>query len=113
MSSGNDPEEKEKILIRHTLTDKQKRFLRTEGMKREPVVSIGKEGVTAALVQSARAVIKKQELIKVRVQRNAPEEPRTLIEMLAERSDADLVQLIGRNALLWKRNFESPKIELP
>ena len=100
-------------MIRHTLTDKQKRFLRTEGMKREPVVSIGKEGVTAALVQSARAVIKKQELIKVRVQKNAPDEPQPLIEMLTERVDADLVQTIGRNALLWKRNFEKPKIELP
>ena len=100
-------------MLRHTLTGKQKRFLRAEGSRCDPVVNIGKEGVTPALVQSTRDVIKKQELIKVRVQRNAPEEPRTLIEMLAERSDADLVQLIGRNALLWKRNFERPKIELP
>ena len=100
-------------MIRHTLTGKQKRFLRAEGSRRDLVVNIGKEGVTPALLQSTRDVIKKQELIKVRVQRNAPEEPRTLIEMLAERSDADLVQLIGRNALLWKRNFERPKIELP
>ena len=100
-------------MLRHTLTGKQKRFLRAEGSRRDPVVTIGKEGVTPALLQSTRDVIKKQELIKVRVQRNAPEEPRTLIEMLAERSDADLVQLIGRNALLWKRNFERPKIELP
>lgn len=100
-------------MIRHTLTDKQKRFLRSEGAKREPVVNIGKEGVTAALVQSAQAVIKKQELIKVRVQHNAPEEPYPLIEMLTERVDADLVQTIGRNALLWKQNFEKPKIELP
>ena len=36
-----------------------------------------------------------------------------LIEMLTERVDADLVQTIGRNALLWKRNFDKPKIELP
>lgn len=100
-------------MLRHTLTGKQKRFLRAEGSRRDPVVNIGKEGVTPALLQSTRDVIKKQELIKVRVQRNAPEEPRTLIEMLAERSDADLVQLIGRNALLWKRNFERPKIEMP
>lgn len=100
-------------MIRHTLTEKQKRFLRTEGMKREPVVNIGKEGVTAALVQSARAVLKKQELIKVRVQKSAPDELHPLIEMLTERVDADLVQIIGRNALLWKRNFDKPKIELP
>ena len=39
--------------------------------------------------------------------------PVDAITMLAERADANLVQLIGRNGLLFKRNFEKPKIELP
>ena len=32
--------------------------------------------------------------------------------MLAERADANLVQVIGRNGLLFKRNFDKPRIEL-
>lgn len=83
------------------------------GMKLEPVVQIGKEGVTPAVVQAAREAIKKRELIKVRVLQNCMELPADAITMLAERADANLVQLIGRNGLLFKRNFEKPKIELP
>ena len=99
-------------MIRHTLTDKQKRFLRSEGAKREPVVNIGKEGVTPAVVASAREAIKKRELIKVRVLQNAPDEPEDAITVLAERADANLVQVIGRNGLLFRRNFDKPRIEL-
>ena len=35
------------------------------------------------------------------------------IERLTERVDADLVQVIGRNGLLFKRNFKKPVIEFP
>ena len=50
---------------------------------------IGKEGVSPAVVASAREAIKKRELIKVRVLQNAPEEPADAITMLAERADAN------------------------
>ena len=98
---------------RNTLTGKQKRFLRSLGVTMEPVVMIGKEGVTPAVVASAQEAIKKRELIKLRVLQNAEEEPADVLEMMAERVDADLVQVIGRNGLLFKRNFDKPKIELP
>lgn len=102
-----------KILIRKMLTGKQKSFLRSMGMTMDPVVMIGKEGVTPTVVQSAREAIKKRELIKVRVLQNAEQEPKEAIEMLAERVDSELVQVIGRNGLLYKKNQEKPKIELP
>lgn len=100
-------------MIRNGLTGKQKSFLRSLGQKLEPVVMIGKEGVTPTVVQATREVIKKRELIKVKVLQNAEDEPVDAITMLAERADVNLVQLIGRNGLLFKRNFEKPKIELP
>ena len=83
------------------------------GQALEPVVMIGKEGVTPTVVQSARDVIKKRELIKVRVLQNCLAEPEVVIRMLAERVDSNLVQIIGRNGLLYKKNFEKTKIELP
>ena len=79
----------------------------------EPVVIIGKEGVKPAVVSAAQEAIKKRELIKLRVLQNAEEEPADVLEVMAERVDADLVQVIGRNGLLFKRNFDKPKIELP
>lgn len=100
-------------MLRNSLTGKQKSFLRSLGMKEEPVVQIGKEGVSPTVVKAAREAILKRELIKVKVLQNAPVEPAEGLEMLAERADADLVQVIGRNGLLFKRNFEKPKLELP
>ncbi|MBQ9616045.1 MAG: ribosome assembly RNA-binding protein YhbY [Selenomonadaceae bacterium] len=100
-------------MIRKNLTGKQKSFLRSMGMKLDPVVNIGKEGVTPTVVQAVREAIKKRELIKVRVLQNCEEEPKDAITVLAERSDVNLVQVIGRNGLFYKRNQEKPKIDLP
>ena len=99
-------------MLRNTLTSKQIRKLRSLGMAEEAIVMIGKEGVTPTVVASAREAIKKRELIKVRVLQNAPDEPEDAITMLAERADANLVQVIGRNGLLFRRNFDKPRIEL-
>ncbi|MBQ1417148.1 MULTISPECIES: ribosome assembly RNA-binding protein YhbY [Selenomonas] len=100
-------------MLRNSLTGKQKSFLRSMGQKLEPVVMMGKEGVTPTVVQAAQEAIKKRELIKVRVLQNCMEEPEDAITMLAERADVNLVQIIGRNGLLFKRNYDKPKIELP
>ena len=100
-------------MIKNSLTGKQKSFLRSEGMKLEPVVMVGKDAVTPAVVQSARDVIRKRELIKVRVLNNCLEDASDVMELLAERCDANLVQIKGNTGLLFKRNFEKPKIELP
>jgi len=99
-------------LLRNSLTSKQIRKLRSLGMTEDAVVMIGKEGVSPAVVISAREAIKKRELIKVRVLQNAPDDPADAITMLAERADANLVQVIGRNGLLFRRNFDHPRIEL-
>ena len=95
-------------MLRNSLTGKEIRKLRVLGMAEEAIVMIGKEGVTPTVVMSAREAIKKRELIKVRVLQNAPDE----LAVLAERSDANLVQVIGRNGLLFRRNFDKPRIEL-
>ena len=99
-------------MLRNSLTSKQIRKLRSLGMTEEAVVMIGKEGVSPAVVTSAREAIKKRELIKVRVLQNAPDEPVDAITVLAERADANLVQVIGRNGLLFRRNFDKPRMEL-
>lgn len=99
-------------MLRNTLTSKQIQKLRSLGMTEEAIVMIGKESVTPTVVASAREAIKKRELIKVRVLQNAPDEPEAAITMLAERADANLVQVIGRNGLLFRRNFDKPRIEL-
>jgi RNA-binding protein len=96
-----------------TLTGKQKRFLRALGSTLNPVVQVGKGGVIDNVIESAAQALAAREIIKVRVLQNSPEEPKTVIAMLAKATGAELVQVIGRNGLLYKKNEEKPKIELP
>ena len=95
------------------LTGKQKRHLRAMGSVLDPVVQIGKGGVVDSVAQSAQDALQARELIKVRVLRNCPEEPEDALQYLAEETGAQLVQVIGRNGLLYKRNEEKSRIELP
>ena len=96
-------------MIRNSLTGKQKSFLRSMGMNEEPVVQVGKEGVTPTVVQAAREAIKKRELIKVRVLQNSPEEPKDefvedpslgpIVDMTMSRDDdeEELPEIHGAN----------------
>lgn len=95
------------------LTSKQKSYLKSLGNTMDPIVQIGKGGVTPTVVDSARDALIKRELIKVRVLQNSADEPADAIRELAAQAEAELVQLIGRNGLLYRHNPEKPKIELP
>lgn len=99
--------------MENALTGKQKRFLRSLGSTMDPVVQIGKAGVIDSVVNSTQEALDARELIKVKVLQNSPEEPRDAIAELAEATGAELVQVIGRNGLLFKQNPEKSKIELP
>ena len=87
--------------------------LRSQAHHLDPVVLLGANGLTNAVLHEIDRALNDHELIKVRVLQNCMELPADAIAMVAERADANLVQIIGRNGLLFKRNFEKPKIELP
>lgn len=95
------------------LTGKQKRFLRARGSELEPIVHIGKGGVDGAVLRGAREALTARELIKVRILRNCPDDSADAMEELAKSLAAEFLQTIGRNGLLYKKNPEKPKIELP
>jgi len=98
------------------LTGKQKSYLRSLGSTMDPVVQIGKTGVSGTLLDSTKQALVARELIKVKVLQNSAEEPKVALAELASAADAELVQVIGRMGLLYKRNRDpekTKKIELP
>ena len=99
-----------------TLTGKQKSYLRSLGSTMDSVVQIGKTGVSGTLLDSAKQALVARELIKIKVLQNCAEEPKEILAELAKAADAELVQVIGRNGLLYKRNRDpekAKKIVLP
>ena len=95
------------------LTGKQRAYLRGLGQAMEPVVFIGKAGITAKLRAELEDAIQARELVKCRVLPNAPGAPREIAVNLAADSQAELAGVVGRNFLLWRRSVEKPGIELP
>jgi RNA-binding protein len=93
------------------LTGRQRRKLRALGHHLDPVVQIGHEGITDALVREASAQLAAHELIKVRVAEAAPLSRHDAADELSRRTGADLAQVLGRTFLLYKRNDQQPRID--
>ena len=89
------------------------RHLRALGHELAPVVMIGKEGMTDGLVAATKAALLTHELIKVKVQSEAPVDRKDAATSLADATDAALAQVLGRTFLLYKRHPKTPKIKLP
>lgn len=95
------------------LTGKQKRYLRSLMVTQSAVIQIGKSSITDNLVQQTNDALEAREVIKIKVQNNNDEDLERLAEELAQACNADIVQMIGRNIVLFRRNVEKPKIVLP
>jgi len=95
------------------MTGKQRRYLRGLGQRLTPTLHVGHDGVSEAVVQQADVQLEAHELIKVRVGDNAPEDRHATAEELARRTDADLTQVLGRTALLYRARATKPTIVLP
>lgn len=95
------------------LTGKQKRYLRAMGNEMEPILMIGKGGITESVCTQASEALEANELIKGRVLPNLVEAPKAVAEELAKRVGAELVQVIGRNFLLYRASEKKPQIVLP
>jgi RNA-binding protein len=91
------------------LTSGQKKALRGMGHHLEPVVYVGKEGVSPALLKSMEAALKTHELIKIKLGQNCPIERKKAGEELTKSTGAALVQIIGRMILLYRPNPDLPE----
>ncbi|HEX6747521.1 MAG TPA: ribosome assembly RNA-binding protein YhbY [Longimicrobium sp.] len=96
------------------ITPKQRAYLKSLAHHLKPVAYIGKEGVGDASIRSVQEALNTRELIKVKVLEASPLDVREAGAELEQRiADAQLVQTIGRIAVLYRRHPEKPEIQLP
>ena len=95
------------------LTGKQKRYLRSLAHHLDPIFQVGKGGINDHLIRHIEEALEARELIKVSVLNNSQEEARDIAPELAEKSGAELVQVIGKTIVLYKESKENKTIELP
>ena len=67
------------------MTSKQRAYLKSLAMKTEPILQLGKGGVTPENTASVDEALAARELIKISILQNCLEDPRQMAEILAER----------------------------
>jgi RNA-binding protein len=91
---------------------KQRAYLKSLAVKERAIFNIGKQGVTPEAVESIRAAIDKRELIKIGVLSACLENANEIADILKERTRSEIVGIIGRKIILYKR-AKKPVIEFP
>jgi RNA-binding protein len=95
------------------LTSKQRRHLRALAHHLNPVVMVGNAGVTDGVAEAVDVALTRHELIKVRVDADAPEDRHEVADALTTRLRASEVQVIGHVVVLYRRHPPEPQIALP
>lgn len=93
-----------------SMTKKQKRWLAAQVHHLKPVVIVGQHGITEPVLAEIEIALAHHELIKVRVNAGDRQARETSVELIRERTQADLVSRIGNVAAYYRHN---PKKQEP
>jgi RNA-binding protein len=96
------------------LTGRQRKVLRRLAHGLDPVVQIGREGLTAAIATEVDNALEAHELIKVRLAADREERARQA-QALSDRAGGELITTIGRVAIIYRPRQEPSerRIRLP
>jgi RNA-binding protein len=95
------------------LTSKQRSFLRALGHKLDPIVFLGKGGLTENIIKELDTNLELRELIKVKLQDGCDLQPKDVAQEVSEKLKADVVQVIGHKFILYRESVENKEIVLP
>lgn len=95
------------------ITSKQRAFLRAMANTMETILIVGKSGISTEVIKQADDALTAREIFKGKVLDTAEENVREIATTLAEKTCADIVQVIGTKFVLYRKNCEKPKIILP
>ena len=90
------------------LTSSQRKYLRKIGHHLDPIVIIGKQGVTDMLVRAVHDALEHHELVKIRFN-EFKDEKRDLAGEIERRTGSQIAGIIGHVALLYKRQQDDEK----
>ncbi len=88
-----------------------RKALRAAGHHLDPVVMVGKEGVTDAVLRQLDEQLAAHELVKVRIGTESPEDRFEAADRLGASAGAQVAQILGRTVLVYRRHPERPRYE--
>ena len=94
------------------LSGKNRSYLRGEANDLNPVVHVGKEGVTDPVIEQLDEALEDHELLKIRILESTGRSTRSAAEELATATGSEVVQVIGGIAVLFRQREEESDYNL-
>ena len=95
------------------LTNNQKKHLRSLAHDLSPIVMVGQQGLSEAVLAELESTMTKHELLKIKVRANNRDEKQQIVDKILNFSKATLVQVIGGVLIIYRPFDENPSIILP
>lgn len=83
-----------------------KRELKAQAHHLKPVVLLGAKGLTEAVVAETNIALLSHELIKVKINGAEKEDRQVMAQDLCKQLEAELIQLIGNTAIIYRKNID-------
>ncbi|MBR6008249.1 MAG: ribosome assembly RNA-binding protein YhbY [Clostridia bacterium] len=94
------------------MTTKQRAVLRGMASTLEPILNIGKDGISDNSIKQIWDALEAHELIKLTVNPNSDYTSREACDEVCERTHAEPVQVIGRRFVIYRQARKNSKIKL-
>ncbi len=94
------------------MTSKQRAYLKSLANGLEPIFQVGKSSLTPEFTEAINEAFNTRELLKIAVLKNCIDDPKEIAEAVSERTHSQVVQVIGKKIILYKRDKKNPKILL-
>ena len=85
------------------LRSSERSFLRSQAHHLEPIVLIGKSGITDGTIEMVNKALEARELIKIKF-REYKDEKKSLSHQIANLTESNLVGIIGHTVILFRQN---------
>jgi len=95
----------------NNLSSSQRSYLRSQAHHLEPVVLIGKHGMTDGTIGSIERVLEARELIKIKF-REFKDEKLSISEKITELTNSEVVGVIGHTVIIFRQNPDSDKRQI-
>ncbi len=95
------------------MTGKQRAYLRSLSNSLDAIFQVGKGGITEEMCEQISNCLEARELIKLRILENSGYTAREAADEIAEKTEAEVISVVGSRFVLYKESVKKKKIELP